>query len=90
MRAFRIDFNFAKVGRRILHKLYFSHKSIVNGEGNMNENQLTAVTDHAKCDHMIHRSYTQKRFDILYGFELNLTRCINCHTTLSLEVKKLN
>ena len=42
------------------------------------------------CDHAMHRSYTQRRFDILNGFELVLTRCINCHKTLVLEIKKLD
>ena len=40
------------------------------------------------CDHASHQSYAQKRFDIINGFELNLTRCINCHKTVTLEVKK--
>ena len=42
------------------------------------------------CDHTKQRRYTQTRFDILNGFELVLTRCINCHTILAFEVKKLN
>ncbi len=42
----------------------------------------------AICEHATHRSYAQRRFDILNGFELNLTRCINCHKTLELDVKK--
>jgi hypothetical protein len=46
------------------------------------------IVRQATCDHALHRSYGQRRFDILNGFELNLTRCINCHKTLKLEVKK--
>ena len=41
-----------------------------------------------KCDHRDWRSYSQRRFDILYGFEINMIRCINCHKTLSMEAKK--
>ncbi|MFB3889946.1 MAG: hypothetical protein ACE14S_10680 [Candidatus Bathyarchaeia archaeon] len=43
----------------------------------------------ATCHHTDHVWYTQRRFDILNGFEILLTRCINCHKTLTLEVKKL-
>jgi recombinational DNA repair protein (RecF pathway) len=46
------------------------------------------IVRQATCDHALHRSYAQRRFDILNGFELNLTRCINCHKTLELDVKK--
>jgi len=42
------------------------------------------------CDHAKHRRYTQTRFDVLNGFEIVLTRCINCHKILAFEVKKLN
>jgi hypothetical protein len=49
-----------------------------------------AVVSQAACDHVKHRWYTQRRFDILNGFELVVTRCINCHKTVALEVKKLN
>jgi hypothetical protein len=42
------------------------------------------------CDHAVHQSYKQRRFDILNGFELISTRCINCHKLLALEIKKLN
>ena len=55
----------------------------------MKRGTLASVSQ-AVCDHAIQRSYTQRHFDILNGFELNLIRCINCHKTLELEVKKLN
>jgi hypothetical protein len=55
----------------------------------MNGEKLIFVCQ-AACDHSMYRSYTQRRFDILNGFELVLTRCINCHKTLKLEAKKLN
>lgn len=42
------------------------------------------------CDHSNQRLYTQRCFDILNGFELISTKCINCHKTLILEIKKLN
>jgi hypothetical protein len=40
------------------------------------------------CDHANQRLYTDRRFDVLNGFELNFTRCINCHKIVGLEVKK--
>ena len=52
-------------------------------------NILTSVSRDI-CDHSVHRSYKQRRFDILNGFELLETRCINCHKTLTLEIKKLD
>ena len=55
----------------------------------MNGERLTSVFQ-VVCDHAMHPSYTQRRFDILNGFELILTRCINCHKILKLEAKKLN
>jgi hypothetical protein len=41
------------------------------------------------CNHEKQRLYTQRCFDILNGFELTYTRCINCHKIVSLEAKKL-
>jgi hypothetical protein len=43
----------------------------------------------AICDHAKHRTYTQKNFDILKGFELNETRCFNCHKIVAIDIKKL-
>jgi hypothetical protein len=43
----------------------------------------------ATCDHAKERHYTQTEFDILKGFELTVTRCINCHKTLALQAKKV-
>jgi hypothetical protein len=43
----------------------------------------------AACQHGKERWYVQRRFDILNGFEIVLTRCINCHETMAMEIKKL-
>ena len=42
----------------------------------------------SNCTHENERLYIERRFDILNGFELNCTRCINCHKIVSLEAKK--
>jgi hypothetical protein len=42
----------------------------------------------AICDHAKHRTYTLRRFDILKGFELNETRCFNCHKMVAIDIKK--
>ena len=42
------------------------------------------------CDHIKQRHYTQRRLDILNGFELVLTRCINCHKVLNLEARRIS
>jgi hypothetical protein len=55
----------------------------------MGTDRLVSISQ-AACDHAKERRYTQKHFDILNGFELVLTRCINCHKILAFEIKKLN
>ena len=54
----------------------------------MEEDRLISQNQ-AMCDHAKERHYTQTQFDMLNGFELTITRCINCHKTLALEAKKL-
>ncbi len=41
------------------------------------------------CNHH-EELYTQRRFDILKGFEFNLTRCLNCHKIVELDAKKFS
>jgi hypothetical protein len=55
----------------------------------MAEDRLVSIGQ-ATCDHAKQRHYIQTRFDILNGFEIVLTRCINCHKILTFEAKKLN
>ena len=40
------------------------------------------------CNHSNQEQYTQRKFDILKGFELVETRCINCHKILVLKIVK--
>ena len=53
----------------------------------MGEDELMVISN--ICDHYQQRHYQQKRLDILNGFELILTRCINCHKVLSLEARRI-
>ena len=53
----------------------------------MGEDELMVISN--ICDHYQQRHYEQKRLDILNGFELILTRCINCHKILSLEARRI-
>ncbi len=55
----------------------------------MQKERLTNLSE-LTCEHAKQRQYTQTRFDILNGFEMHVTKCINCNKTLFLEVKKLN
>jgi len=55
----------------------------------MAEDRLISISQ-VTCDHAKQRRYTQKRFDILNGFKIVMTRCINCHKILTFEAKKLN
>ncbi len=42
------------------------------------------------CSHQEQELYTQRRFDILNGYEFTLTRCLNCHKIVGLEAKKFS
>jgi hypothetical protein len=54
----------------------------------MGEDELMQIRKQI-CNHFEQRRYTQKRLDILNGFELILIRCINCHKVLNLEARKI-
>ena len=54
----------------------------------MEQEELTSVSQ-ALCDHSNQRRYVQKQFDILKGFDLVETRCLNCHKILVLEIRKV-
>jgi len=47
--------------------------------------QLAAAQ--AECGHVMR--YTSRVFDMLNGFEIVAVRCLDCHKTLELTVKKL-
>jgi hypothetical protein len=53
----------------------------------MHEDRLV-YTSQLNCNHEKQRLYKQRQFDILNGFELNFTRCINCHKIVNLGAKK--
>jgi len=55
----------------------------------MDKERLTSVSQ-LICDHAKQRKYCTSEYDILNGFEIVVTKCLNCHKTLALEVKKLN
>ncbi len=48
----------------------------------MGEDELIVIKK-CLCDHFMQRRYTQRRLDILNGFEFVLTRCINCHKVMN-------
>ena len=81
LRFFRIEDSFTRV-------IYLQFETY-GGKGEMAEDRLVSISQ-ATCEHAKQRHYTQTRFDILNGFEIVLTRCINCHKILNLEAKKLN
>jgi hypothetical protein len=58
------------------------------GEGRM-ENEQYNWFNQVICDHSSQEQYSQRRFDILRGFELVETRCFNCHKILSTKITKL-
>ena len=44
----------------------------------------------ANCRHEKQMTYTQRKFDILNGFEITATKCYNCHKILELKIRKLH
>ena len=54
------------------------------------EADILFSTRQLNCNHQKQEMYTQRHFDILNGFELNLTRCLNCHKVVELETKKFS
>ena len=58
-------------------------------ERQMDEEKLFA-TSKLYCDHENQRLYTDRCFDVLNGFELTFTRCVNCHKIVCLEAKKFS
>jgi hypothetical protein len=54
----------------------------------MEQEELTSVSQ-ALCDHSKQKRYAQKQIDILNGFELVETRCLNCHKILVLNIGKI-
>jgi hypothetical protein len=51
------------------------------------EEDILFSTQQLNCSHKKQELYTQRRFDILNGFEFKLTRCRNCHKIVELETK---
>jgi hypothetical protein len=54
----------------------------------MDEERLVDASQRT-CSHETERLYTQRCLDILNGFDLTFTRCINCHKIVNLEAKKI-
>ena len=42
------------------------------------------------CNHRNQELYTQRQFDILNGFEFNLTRCLKCYKIVDLQSKSFS
>jgi hypothetical protein len=80
---------FSRIEDSFIRVIYLPKAKDELREGRMEEDRLVSLSQ-VTCDHAKQRRYTQTRFDILNGFELVLTRCINCHKILAFEVKKLN
>ena len=55
----------------------------------MEKNEGFSYCTEPNCNHQKHQAYTQRRFDILNGFEFTLTRCLNCHKIIGMDAKKL-
>jgi len=53
----------------------------------MDEERLVEASQ-LNCNHEKRELYIERCFDILNGFELTFTRCLNCHKIVSFEAKK--
>ena len=54
----------------------------------MTKDQLTWFRQ-VTCCHAKEGEYTQRRFDILEGFELVETKCAGCHKILALRIMRI-
>jgi hypothetical protein len=54
----------------------------------MKEEILVSITQ-KNCSHWEYRKYTERNFDVLNGFEINITRCGNCHKILQMTITGL-
>jgi len=54
----------------------------------MDKEQLPTIRQ-VNCDHLSHEQYTERRFDLLNGFELVETKCVNCHKILSSKITRI-
>jgi hypothetical protein len=52
------------------------------------EDNMLGYSRQTSCNHKKQQLYTQKRFDVLNGFELTFTRCLNCHKIVALKARK--
>lgn len=53
------------------------------------EEDMLFKNSQPNCTHQENQVYQQKRLDILNGFDLTLTRCLNCHKIMELEARKI-
>jgi hypothetical protein len=58
------------------------------GEGRTDKEQLPEIRQ-VNCNHLSYEQYTERRFDILNGFELVEIRCANCHKILATKIIKI-
>jgi hypothetical protein len=54
------------------------------------EDDLLSYVSQPNCNHKKQQTYTERRFDVLNGFELTFTRCLNCHKIVALKAQKYN
>lgn len=54
------------------------------------EEDVLFNTRQLNCVHQKQELYSQRRFDILNGFEFNFIRCLSCHKIVELEAKKFS
>ncbi|MCW4030428.1 MAG: hypothetical protein NWE92_12375 [Candidatus Bathyarchaeota archaeon] len=54
----------------------------------MDDDVLDLGQSECDCDHKKQRVYTEKRLDVLDGFELTFIRCLNCHKIVELQARK--
>ena len=80
---------FSLIEDSFIRVIYLLRANIELQEGRMEKDRLVSISK-VTCNHEKQRQYTQTRFDILNGFTLVLTRCLNCHKILAFEVKKLD
>ncbi|MCK4668513.1 hypothetical protein KAT21_00135 [Candidatus Bathyarchaeota archaeon] len=53
------------------------------------ETEILVSTSQSNCKHRKYGRYTQRKFDMLNGFEIIAARCCKCYKILELKIAKL-
>jgi len=53
------------------------------------EEEILVSLNQMICRHKEHKKYAERSFDMLYGFEVLIIRCCNCHKILTMTIRAM-